>query len=446
MSEGNPLVSQPVNNLGWRVTMAGLGINLALGILYTWSVISKGIPEAWGWSETDKSLPYSIACLVFCLVMVPAGRMQDKFGPRLVASIGGILVGVGMILLSTTTSPLGFMIGFGVLAGAGFGFGYASATPPAVKWFPAARTGLIAGIVVSGFGLASVYAAPLAKWLIASYGVGTMALSLGIAFLVVVVGCAQLLVAPPKGYVPAGSATKQAIGPAAKKKDYSPMEMLCTSQFYLLWFMYACGAGAGLMIISKLVKIGEAQAGLAMASSLVVAMAVGNGAGRIAAGMASDKLGRQQTMFGCFVLQAVMVILLSQAAAGTTLATLPVLLAVSAMIGAMYGANLTLFPSITKDYYGAKNFGVNYGLVFTAWGVGGFMLALGAGKLYDLYETFSYAYYGAATLLVAAAAVTFLVKPPKSADELSETALSADSDVAHPQPADDVKDVASQSA
>ncbi len=445
MSEGKSVVSQSVKNLGWRVTMAGLGINLALGILYTWSVISKGIPEAWGWSETDKSLPYSIACLVFCLVMVPAGRMQDKFGPRLVASIGGILVGIGMILASTTTSPMVFMIGFGVLAGAGIGFGYASATPPAVKWFPAARTGLIAGIVVSGFGLASVYAAPLAKWLITTYSVGTMALVLGIAFLVVVVGCAQLLVVPPKGYVPAGSATNQAAGPAAKKKDYSPTEMLGTSQFYLLWFMYACGAGAGLMIIGKLAKIAESQAGIAMGFALVVALAVGNGAGRIVAGMASDKIGRQQTMFGCFVLQAVMVILLSQATAGSALAALPVLLVVSAMIGAMYGANLALFPSITKDYYGAKNFGVNYGLVFTAWGVGGFMLALGAGKLYDLYETFSYAYYGAATLLVAAAAVTFLVKPPKSADELSEAAASADAGVAHP-PSDDVKEVASQSA
>jgi len=99
-------------NLGWRNTFAGMGINLALGILYTWSVISAGIPQQWGWTQSDKSLPYSVCCLVFCLVMVPAGRMQDKIGPRFVASIGGILVGVGFIIASLSTSPAGYMLGF----------------------------------------------------------------------------------------------------------------------------------------------------------------------------------------------------------------------------------------------------------------------------------------------------------------------------------------------
>src|SRR3989337_54175 len=100
--------------------------------------------------------------------MVPAGRLQDRLGPRLTATIGGILVGAGMVLARVmSTHPelslAGFIIGFGVLAGAGIGFGYAAATPPAVKWFPPEKTGMIAGIVVSGFGLASVYTAPLSK-------------------------------------------------------------------------------------------------------------------------------------------------------------------------------------------------------------------------------------------------------------------------------------------
>ncbi|HEG42890.1 MAG TPA: MFS transporter, partial [Phycisphaerales bacterium] len=172
-----------IENHGWRVTFAGMGINLALGILYTWSVISKRIPAEWGWNEDDKSLPYMFACLIFSLVMVPAGRMQDLIGPRVVASIGGILVGLGFIVASMSTSVFGFVFGFGVLAGAGIGFGYASATPAAVKWFPPAKTGMIAGIVVSGFGLASVYAAPLTKWLIASFGFETAILVLGITFM-----------------------------------------------------------------------------------------------------------------------------------------------------------------------------------------------------------------------------------------------------------------------
>jgi len=403
---------RPIKNLGWQVTLAGLGINLALGVLYTWSVISKGIPDHWGWSETHRSLPYSIACLVFSLVMVPAGRMQDRLGPRVVASLGGLLVGVGFIIASLTTSPVGWMVGFGLLAGAGIGFAYASATPPAVKWFPAARTGMIAGIVVSGFGLASVYAAPLARWLISTYGVATMAMVLGIAFLAVVVLLAQLLVAPPAGFVPAAETKKTA---AAAANEYSARQMLRTGQFYALWFMYACGAGAGLMVIAKLAAIGKQQAGLDLGFVLVAALAIGNGAGRVVAGTLSDALGRRQTMFGCFLLQAVLIYLLSLAKTGSPLATVPALSLLSALIGANYGANLALFPAVTKDYYGLKNFGLNYGLVFTAWGAGGFMLALAAGKLYDMYSSFAIAYYGAIGLLILAAICSLVIRAPRRA-------------------------------
>lgn len=406
----SPALQPEAANHGWRVTFAGLGINLALGILYSWSVISKGVPEDWHWSQSDKSWPYAAACLVFCLVMVPAGRMQDRLGPRLVATLGGVLVGLGMILAGFTTTPLGYILGFGVLAGAGLGFGYASATPPAVKWFPAAKTGMIAGIVVSGFGLASVYTAPLTEWLIKTYGLPAAVMALGAAFLVVVVALAQFLQAPPQGYLPAGSTPKQAA--AAAKADYQPREVLATWQFYALWFMYACGAGAGLMIISKLANIAADQAGLKLGFLLVAVLALGNGAGRILAGMLSDRIGRKSTLIGCFLFQAALILVLSQAVEGSVLASTAVLAAISALIGANYGANLSLFPSVAKDYYGLKNFGVNYGLVFTAWGVGGFMLALLAGKVYDRTHSFEFAYYCSAALLVMAAVATLFLRPP----------------------------------
>jgi OFA family oxalate/formate antiporter-like MFS transporter len=410
-----------MKNHGIRVTLAAVGINLALGILYTWSVFSKLLPEEWGWSEADKSVPYAVACLVFSLMMVLAGRLQDRIGPRLVATFGGLLVGLGMVLASYTTTFLGYMIGFGVLAGAGIGFGYASATPPAVKWFPAARTGMIAGIVVSGFGLSPVYAAPLAKWMITAYGLPSTVFVLGIAFLVIVMLLSQLLVPPPKGFVP-GNAGKQ-VAPTAgnqKKEEFSPKEMMGTIQFYLLWFMYACGAGAGLMIISKLAKIGEEQADFKQGFVLVAAMAVGNGIGRIVAGSLSDKLGRRNTIFGCFIIQACLMLLLSIVSKDSLLANVSVLIVLSALLGANYGANLAVFPSMTKNYYGLKNFGVNYGLLFTAWGIGGFLLPLLAGALHDRYGAFTYAYYTAAGFLVLAAVITYLVKPPHVLHEPTE--------------------------
>jgi len=400
-----------------------MGINLALGILYTWSVISEAVPQEWGWTETDKSMPYMFACLIFSVVMVGAGRMQDKIGPRIVAAIGGLLVGLGFIIASQTTSAIGYMVGFGVLTGAGIGFAYAATTPPAVKWFPAARTGLIAGLVVSGFGLASVYTAPLSKWLINQLGIQTAMLILGIGFFVLITGIksiamliwnglAGILQSPPKGFVPEKpESVKKAI--VHDENNWTPVEMLKTPQFYIIWFMYAFGAGAGLMIISKLATIAVHQASIQLGFILVAVLAIGNGAGRVIAGVLSDKIGRKITLFLIFVIQAVAIFLLSITREGTLLATVPLMAVLSALVGMNYGANLSLFPALAKDFYGLKNFGINYGLVFTSWGVGGFMLSFLAGKMYDIYQTFAIAYYGAMGLLVLGAIMVFFLKPPK---------------------------------
>ncbi|MHC4076381.1 MAG: MFS transporter, partial [Planctomycetota bacterium] len=203
---------------------------------------------------------------------------------------------------------------------------------------------------------------------------------------------------------------------AHDKENLTPGKMICTVQFWIIWFMYACGAGAGLMIISKLAAIADKQVGIALGFVLVAILAIGNGGGRIIAGVLSDKIGRKATMFMCFVMQAVLIFLLAKARAGNIFGTVPIMAIISALIGANYGANLALFPSITKDFYGTKNFGVNYGLVFTAWGVGGFMLAKLAGAMYDKHQTFAIAYYGAAILLILAAVMVFFLRPPKHLD------------------------------
>jgi MFS transporter, OFA family, oxalate/formate antiporter len=411
-----------VKNLGWRVTFAGLGINLALGILYTWSVISKGVPDEWKWLETDKSWPYAIACLVFAFVMVPAGRMQDKISPRLTAAVGGVLVGVGMLVAGLSEGLTGWIVGIGVLAGAGIGFGYAACTPPAVKWFPKAKTGLIAGLVVSGFGLASVYAGPLTNYLIETRGFNQAIMILAACFFLIVVGLAQFLKAPPAGYVPEGQVpvSPATAGVAVKKEDFKPSEMLKTWQFYLLWFLFFCGAGAGLMIIAKLSPIMLEQASIKKGFLLVAVFALGNGGGRILAGMLSDKIGRKLTLAGFLFLQAIMFVLLWKLEKNSVLGSVASLSAMCLVMGACYGANLAVFPSITKDFYGLKSFGMNYGLVFTAWGIGGFALAMLAGKLRDKFGDYSYAYFTAIGLLVLAAVLTFAIKPPHHVVEEAE--------------------------
>src|SRR5690242_6810509 len=180
-------------NRGWTVTFAGTGINLALGVLYTWSMFKAAIGREFGWKDAQLNDPYALCCLVFAFSMILAGRCQDKLGPRLTASLGGLLVGAGLLLISRTQSYGLWVLGFGVLVGVGIGFGYSSATPPALKWFPPSQTGLIAGLVVAGFGLAPVYLSPLSKYLLATSGLRGAMLVYGIVFCIAVCALAQLL-------------------------------------------------------------------------------------------------------------------------------------------------------------------------------------------------------------------------------------------------------------
>jgi len=392
------------SNRGWSVTLAGTGINLALGVLYTWSVISKGIPDSWGWSEADRSLPYTVACLVFAIMMVPAGRLQDRYGPRLVATLGGIMTGLGLIMASRFQSVPMFIVGFGLLAGSGIGFGYAAATPPAVKWFPPAKTGMIAGIVVSGFGLANVYAAPLAKYLIKVKDLQFMMLFFGVAFLVVVAILAQLLVNPPP--------KEGAAATSASDSDFSVGEMLKTPQFYMVWLMYAFNAGAGLMVIGKLAKLASTQAAYEAGFIFVALLAIGNAGGRLLAGSLSDKMGRMKVLLIFTTFQTLLMF------STPFMSNWMILIVFSMCIGMNYGSNLALFPSITKDYFGLKNFGVNYGFVFTAWGAGS-LLALVAGIVYDRTKSFKISFFIAGALLIVTLILSFIVKKPEKAGAAS---------------------------
>jgi MFS family permease len=367
-----------IKNKGWAVVSAGLAINLALGVLYAWSVfkgaikasIEKGGPDAFQWDIASINDPYAVCCLAFAFSMILAGKCQDKIGPARTALIGGVLVGAGFMLMAFSSTYMSWVLGFGILAGSGFGFGYSAATPPALKWFSPSKTGLIAGIVVGGFGIAPVYIAPLASYLIGAFGIPKAMMFLGIGFTIVVCSLSFVLANPPQGFVPAEPADP---GPLAKLNASKPAvnasvsEMLRNYKFYVLWITFFIGSGAGLMVIGSVAGLAKSSMG-SMAFVAVAIMAIGNAAGRVVAGVLSDKIGRRATLFIMLSLQAVMMFI-AMTVINSGSAVLLVLLA--SFIGFNYGSNLCLFPSFAKDYWGTKNYGLNYGVLFTAWGVGG---------------------------------------------------------------------------
>jgi len=412
-----------VKHSGWTVVMAGTGINLALGILYTWSIfkgaiktsIEQGGPFQWDLSTIND--PYAVCCLVFAFGMILAGKVQDKFGPQITALVGGLLVGAGFIVVSQTTNYLLWVLGFGVITGTGLAFGYSAALPPALKWFPPAKTGLIAGIVVSGFGLASVYIAPLSAYLLANYGLQTSMLFFGVAFAIVVGALSMLLTNPPKDHLFGAAAAKtqktlQAAPSAPAQGDFTPSQMMKTSTFYILWLLYFIGAGAGLMVIGSVAGMAKVSMG-ELAFLAVAILAIGNAAGRIVAGSMSDKIGRVRTLFIMLGFQATLMFLtIPVISAQTPNAVLLVLLAT--FIGFNYGTNLALFPALTKDFWGLKNFGANYGVLFTSWGVGGFVMARASQMVQAYTGSLSLSFAVAGTLLTVAAVITLTLKDLKA--------------------------------
>ena len=409
-------------NKGWQVTMAGLGINLALGVLYAWSIfkgaikasIEKGGADDFHWSHSSVNDPYALACLIFAFAMIVAGKCQDKLGPARTALIGGLLVGSGFTLMSFSNSYAAWVVGFGVLAGAGFGFGYAAATPPALKWFSSAKTGVIAGTVVAGFGLAPVYIAPLSSYLLGAYGMSKTCLFLAGGFAVIVCGLSFLLENPPQGFVPAEPVGKSDGKPAAKKSVYDAnvSEMIRSPKFYLLWANFFIGAGTGLMVIGSVAGLAKKSMG-SMAFVAVAIMAVGNASGRVVAGILSDKIGRKATLTIMLAFQALM---LFAAIPVVSSGSAALLVLVATFIGFNYGSNLALFPSFAKDYWGFKNYGLNYGVLFTAWGVGGFVMGRVSEMMAALPGGLNKSFILAGSLLTVGTVLTFFLREKKAVE------------------------------
>ena len=383
----------------WKVTLAALGINLLLGMLYSWSLIQRALVSDLGWTNTGASLPYIICIAVFSLVMIIAGKAQDIYGPRPVSLFGGILLGIGLIASSAARNPAMMMVTFGVIGGAGIGFGFAAGTPCAMKWFGPERKGIIAGVVVSGVGLSPVFIAPLTAALLNAYGIQNTFLYLGLLALSGIVLLSLVLRNPPDHH---SSASRETL-PGSAITDYTWREMTRSGTFFLLWTSFLLSASAGLMLIGHLASIAAIQANWQAGFILVVILSMFNAVGRIAGGYLSDLLGRTNALFIVFIIQAVNMFMF------VWYQGIPSLMAGSALAGLAYGAIFALFPAATADYFGLRNLGVNYGIVFTGFGVAGIAGPLIGGLVVDFTGSYTISYIISSVMLIAAAILARII-------------------------------------
>ena len=395
-----------------RVLFPILGtlMNLCMGNLYSWSVFRIPLQKLYGWSAFEATVPFALSIAFFSVGLIIAGRIQDRIGPRTVAMVGGILVGVGFLLSGPMGSTLtGLYIAFGVIAGLGLGAAYVTPLAVTIKWWPDKR-GLMTGIVVMGFGAGAIIGGIGGPILIGSVGVSTTFVIFGIIFGGVITACGAMLRNPPPGYKPAGwSPPAPAPGVKVAKVDFTVGEMVATLPFYLLWIMYFISAGVGLIVISQASPIGQEIAGLTpvVAGGALTMLAVFNGLGRPGFGWISDAIGRKNAMALIFAMHLVSLLFILPNA--TTFATYALGVC---LVGFAFGGTLALMPAFTSDFFGTKNLGINYGAVFTAYGAAGGVLSLFAIQVRVAAGDWKTAFWYLVIACVLGLALTFITRAP----------------------------------
>lgn len=408
----------------WVPVVGALLIQLALGSVYAFSIFTGPLSETLGYARTSLYILgiFATAIAVFALVTIFAGRVQDKKGPRVVATLGGLVYGAGYVLASFFTENIAMLyLSYGVVGGLGLGLGYVCPLAAVVKWFPD-KKGLVSGIAVAGFGAGAFIFTQVGKYIInaSDAGLSNSFLYMGLIFILMTVTGAQLLRNPPAGWLPKG------FNPNSKHNgqgvEYDWHEMVKTRPFILLNLMFLLSATAGLMMIGNVSNVAayldpsRSMLVVAQAQTIAGILALFNGAGRIGWGKVSDHLGRNKTMRIVFLVQAF--VLFGAAAFVWAKPTGEIvqfagLTAFASAIGFTFGGNFALFPSATADYFGTRNLGVNYGLVFTGYGAAGILGSLIPGLLAGSEGsgfTWVFIAVGVASLVTFAMAVA--IKPP----------------------------------
>ncbi len=386
---------QPVAMNRMFVILGAVIIQLCLGVIYAWSIFTPHLIAApFNFTSTQTQVIFSVGLATFAITTVVAGRWMTRIGPVILTRTGGLVLALGYLMATFMgTSFPGMLICIGLIGGAGIGLAYVVPIAVGVKWFPD-KKGLVTGLAVAGFGFGALIWIKLAgSWggLIERWGVLNVFFIYGVAFWFLVTLGSLWMKNPPQGWKPPGFSPAESNASAAAPLtiEMDSREMLRTPQFYMLWTMFVFGAMAGLMVIGIIQLFGiealQARAGMSATqaaatagTAMAVFYAISNGIGRIVWGIFSDRIGRRRAMVLMFLSQAIMMAMFYY------MGGVPALLFLgAAVIGFNFGGNFALFPAATADYFGSRTVGLNYGWIFTAYGVGGILGPVMAGMFRD---------------------------------------------------------------
>ena len=372
------------NENKWMIVFICVFMQLCLGSVYIWGIFQHALVNLFSWKQSTAAITFSLVLGIMVIGSAIGGMFQDKFSPRPIVFIGGILISLGTFLsrYTTASSPWFLWLNYGVIAGFGFGMIYTSIIACCQKWFPEKR-GFISGLIVASLGIGGLVFTPIAKHFIAKYGVLETFTYFGIIFLLTCSIGSIFVVNPPK----TSDDNKNSLKSDKKNiNDVQPKEMLKTMKFYGITLTYMLGCFSGLIIIpfSKIIGINGGLSDIEATAGVMI-ISVFNSLGRLFWGTISDKLGRNNTILILLVATAIFMFFL-------LFAKMYVVLFLLALIAFVYGGFLGVFPALTSDFFGFKNIGMNYGLVLCGFGIAALISPIIAGYVKDITNSFNTAF------------------------------------------------------
>jgi MFS family permease len=396
----------PARQGRWLLIPLGITVLLCLGTVYSWSVFRRPLEADMGISATASLMPFTLALVCNAIMMPITGFYMPRLGTRTVAAVGGAIVGLGYMLASLATQIETLTLAYGVVVGMGVGITYGVPMAVVARWFPD-RKGLAVGLTIIGFGLSPLITAPLANTLIATMGIRPTLRLMGLVFGLIILVISLALRLPPQDWHP----YEGTIPHSAEAAHHAyPPQMLKSRSFYGLWICYTIGTLVGLTAIGISSPVGQEIINInpGVAASSVALFALFNGLSRPLFGWLSDRFRPHQVAIGSYSLILLACVLMVNAQAGQV----ALYLVAFCLFWFCLGGWLAIAPTTTLRLFNPDHYAQNYGIVFTAYGVGALIGTLSAGQIRDWFGSYTYAFYPMALLAIIGIVVaSFLLRP-----------------------------------